>query len=82
MGIPKWSTTYGYRRIEGDSWGIDKKEAAIVRRIFNYYLQGKSLPMIAAILEKENIPGPGLQKTNQWYAHSWQILSGEKIKRQ
>jgi DNA invertase Pin-like site-specific DNA recombinase len=79
MGIPKWSTTYGYRRIEGDSWGIDKKEAAIVQRIFNYYLQGKSLPMIAAILEKENIPGPGLQKTKQWYAHSLAtILHNEK----
>ena len=77
MGIPKWTPTYGLKRISDDEWDLDPETAPIVKRVFDMYLEGKSLPQIAKILEEEKIPGPGLKKT--WYAHSIStILHNEK----
>lgn len=77
MGIPKWSTTYGYRRISKDVWEPYEPEAAVVRRVFNMYLDGHKLPEIVQALENDGIPGPG--KKNIWFAHSLStILHNEK----
>lgn len=77
MGIPKWSTTYGYRRISSDVWEPYEPEAAVVRRIFDMYLDGHKLPQIVQALEMDGIPGPGKKST--WFAHSLStILHNEK----
>lgn len=77
LGIPKWSNTYGIKRISDDEWEPDEETAPIVKRIFDMYLEGKSLPQIARILEAEKVPGPGEKKS--WYAHSIStILHNEK----
>lgn len=48
----------GYEKGEDGFPRIVKKEAAIVRRIFRQYLQGKTFSTIARLLEKDNIPAP------------------------
>lgn len=52
---------YGYRVIPGEKRGlreIEPDEAAIIRRIFNEYLLGKSPKAIAKSLNAEGVPGP------------------------
>lgn len=76
MGIPKWSLTYGLVKVDEDIWEPDEDTAPIVKRIFDYCLEGKSLPEIARILEEEKIPGPS---EKNWYPHTIsQILHNEK----
>jgi len=48
----------GYEKGEDGFPRIVEKEAAIVRRIFRQYLQGKTFSTIARLLEKDNIPAP------------------------
>lgn len=79
MGIPKWSATYGYRKVGEDDWRPDAKESKVVRRIFSEYANGKSLPAIAEALEAEKIPGPGVENNKRWYSHTIStILHNEK----
>ncbi len=48
----------GYDKGEDGMPRIIEKEAAIVRRIFRQYLQGKTFSTIARLLEKDGIPAP------------------------
>ena len=57
-GIPQWTRIYGYRSGADGRWIPQEKEAAVVRRIFGEYLEGKSLPDICRGLEREKIPSP------------------------
>jgi DNA invertase Pin-like site-specific DNA recombinase len=53
--------TFGYRRVPGKPGEreIDPEQAAIVRRIFTEYADGKPARQIAADLTAEGIPSPG-----------------------
>lgn len=82
LGIPKWSETYGYRQKEGE-WYIHEEEAEVVREIFRLYVDGWSLPMIRAELERREIKPPkGCKQENGedvWWDHSLAtILHSEK----
>jgi site-specific DNA recombinase len=59
--------SYGYRPIAGENGRLEilEDEAAVVRRIFESYITGKSPRDIAACLNKEGIPGP---KGGPWNA--------------
>ena len=54
-GIAQWTHLFGYRRTENDEWVIEESEAEIVRRIFQEYIEGSSLPEICRWLEKDGI---------------------------
>ena len=49
--------SFGYNR-DGERIIINEGQAACVKLIFDYYLQGKSLAEIKDILEGANIPSP------------------------
>jgi DNA invertase Pin-like site-specific DNA recombinase len=51
-------TAYGYTTNENKILAVDETEAEIVRRIFAYYLQGKSTLEIVDILNNEGVPAP------------------------
>ena len=54
MGIPQWSTLYGYCKGEKKGeWKIVEKEAEMIRLIFRSYVEGKSLPQICRLLEEK-----------------------------
>ena len=55
-GKPKWVNTYGYQKGGDGQYHIKEAQAAGVRRIFELYVSGRSLPQIAKQLEKEGIP--------------------------
>lgn len=58
-----YKTTLGYRKGEDGRPEIDENEARIVRRIFDEFLSGKSVRLIAESLEADEIPSPsGKQK--------------------
>jgi len=77
MGIPKWSNTYGYRKVDDDVWVPEEEEAKVVRILFNMYLEGYSIPDIIKYLESERISPPGTR--GKWYDHSIStILHNEK----
>ena len=69
----------GYEKGKDGLPKIVEKEAAIVRRIFRQYLQGKTFSTIARMLEKDGIPAPA-------GGYMWQsatvrsILTNEKYK--
>lgn len=69
----------GYERGEDGNSQIVEKEAAVVRLIYQMFLDGKSPSAIARHLTSENIPTPGSKK-------NWQprvvesILTNEKYK--
>lgn len=68
-GFSSSSCAYGYRVVRGvvDERGrpingvreIKADEAAIVRRIFEEYVNGQTLPQIVAGLNEDNVPTPG-----------------------
>ena len=81
MGIPKWSETYGYRKIKDKMWIIHKDEAKVVQLIFELYIKGMGLTKIKNHLEKNNIPAPQTKRTNtkKWWMHTLStILHNEK----
>lgn len=47
---------YGYRMLEDNTLEIVPEEAAVVRRIFEMYINGAGSSMIAATLDREGIP--------------------------
>jgi DNA invertase Pin-like site-specific DNA recombinase len=55
-GKPKWVNTYGFVKGEDGNYQIREEQAKGVRRIFELYVSGRSLPQIVAQMEKENIP--------------------------
>ncbi len=74
-----YKTTIGYRKGEDGRPEIDEDEARIVRRIFDEFLSGKSVRLIAESLEANEIPSPG---GKQKWPHSTiqSMLSNVKYK--
>jgi hypothetical protein len=54
--IPKWVATYGFQKNEDGEWIINEEQAVGVRRIFELYASGKSMPEVCRILAQEGIP--------------------------
>ncbi len=54
---------YGYRRGEDGTIQVVPEEAEVVRRIFAWAAEGKSLPWIARRLQEQNIP---TRKNGRW----------------
>jgi DNA invertase Pin-like site-specific DNA recombinase len=75
-GLAASSCTYGYRVVRGvvDGKGrnvngireIDEAAAAVIRRVYQEYIAGRSIPEIVAGLNQDGIPAPsgGLWKRN------------------
>ena len=62
-------SVYGYRRnTAGDNYEIDPEEAAVVRRIFDQYEHGVSVPQIVDGLLKDGIKPPRFEQfgTEKW----------------
>ena len=83
MADGKFSLPYaqflGYEKGEDGAPKVVEKEAAIVRRIFRQYMEGKTPSMIGRLLQKDGIPAPAGGKTWQTATvHS--ILTNEKYK--
>ena len=55
MGIVNYRSILGYDRGENGKWVINENEAAIIRRIYDDYLAGKSGAQIAKELYREGI---------------------------
>ena len=69
---------YGYR-IQGKEIVVDEKQAEIVRRIFNSYLDGQSMDKIAEQLNRENVPVRlGLENRRWMHMAISYILSNER----
>ena len=69
----------GYERGEDGNPQIVEKEAAVVRLIYQMFLDGKSPSAIARHLTAENIPTPGGKRN--WQSSVVQsILTNEKYK--
>lgn len=76
-GKGKWSLTYGYKKEGERDYIVDERTAPIVRRIFEAYYKGESLPAIVRALEKDSVPAPYGGK-NWWPKVLANILSNEK----
>jgi site-specific DNA recombinase len=75
-GKPKWVKTYGFIKGEDGEYHINEEQAKGVRRIFELYVSGRSLPEIVRILEMENIPA---MKGGKWWPKSLAtVLHNEK----
>lgn len=69
----------GYEKGEDGLPEIVEKEAAVVRRIYRLFLEGKTSSGIAKLLTEEKIPTPGGKE--RWQASTIQsILKNEKYK--
>lgn len=78
LGIPKVSKVYGYDNLERGVLSINKKNALVVKRIFNMYLKGLSTLEIAETLNRESILPP-IETGKKWYPTSVKcILQNEK----
>ena len=69
----------GYDRGEDGNLVINEEQAAVVRRIYGMFLQGRSPFAIAKVLTEEGIPTPG-GKTNWSGSTVRSILTNEKYK--
>ncbi len=75
-GKPKWVNTYGFIKGKDGEYHINEEQAKGVRRIFELYVSGHSLPEIVRILEKENIPA---MNGGRWWPKSLAtVLHNEK----
>jgi DNA invertase Pin-like site-specific DNA recombinase len=69
----------GYDRGEDGNLVVNQEQAVIVRKIYGYFLQGRSPYQIAKLLTEEGIPTPGGKKV--WgKAVVQSILTNEKYK--
>jgi site-specific DNA recombinase len=61
-----------YGEVSGHRLEIDEEKAAVVRKIFALYLEGRSLSAIAKQLHREDIPWPraGTRHRRQGWVHS------------
>ncbi len=74
-----FSNFLGYDRGENGELVLNEKQAAIVRRIYGLFLQGRSPYAIAKLLTSEGIPTPSGKKT--WCGATVKsILQNEKYK--
>lgn len=67
---------YGYDHDENGELVINFQQAKIVKKIFNWYLDGKSVIGIVKELEKENIKSP--TEKNKWQKSIETMLENEK----
>jgi len=73
----QYSRIYGYERGENDKPRVIPEQAAVVRRIFQSYLAGSSVPDIKRMLEAEGIAAAGGKP--QWSVSALQyMLRNEK----
>ncbi len=70
----------GYEKGEDGKPQIVEEEAAVVRRIYDLYLDGKSVREIARILTAGNIPTPSGKNCNWNVSTIMSILRNEKYK--
>lgn len=54
-GTARWKELYGYRLNAQGEYVIEPSEAAVVRRVFELYIRGHSVPAIARLLEAEGL---------------------------
>lgn len=74
-GIPNGFTVYGYN-VKKRNLTINEEQAAVVREIFDMYLNGKGSKVIARTLNERAIPAPGGETWHQ--ARIMKILRNEK----
>ncbi len=74
-GIPNGFTVYGYN-VKKRNLTINEKQAAVVREIFDMYLNGKGSNVIARTLNERAVPAPRGEIWHQ--ARIMQILKNEK----
>ena len=67
---------YGYQSTENDHFEIVTEQAAVVRRIFNSYLDGMSIIKIKAALESEGILSPSGKQI--WNKHTIELILTNK----
>lgn len=72
---PNRSPPLGYTLNEDRTLAINEHEAALVRRIFELYLEERSMPLVAHILNEEGITTKGGEEWSRWAVK--QILSNE-----
>ena len=78
LGIPKVSQVYGYDNLERGVLSINEEKAAVVRKIYQMYLDGTSTIEIADALNELNVPPP-IESSGQWYPNSVKcIIRNEK----
>lgn len=78
LGIPKVSRVYGYDNLERRVLSINDEKGAVVRRIFDMYLNGASTIEIAETLNEEGVKPP-IENSNEWYPNSVKcIIQNEK----
>lgn len=58
-GITQWTHVYGYRCAEDGTWYVDPEEAKVIRRVFDEYTSGRTLPQICKGLMEDGIPSSG-----------------------
>ena len=58
MGIPKWTQTYGFEKMDRNNWVIKEDEAEVIRQIFDLYLKGYTMQEIANYLELDKVTAP------------------------
>lgn len=74
-GIPNGFTVYGYN-VKKHNLTINEEQAAVVREIFDMYLNGKGSNVIARTLNEQAVPAPRGETWHQ--ARIMQILRNEK----
>ncbi|MEG2624214.1 MAG: recombinase family protein, partial [Clostridia bacterium] len=75
-GKPKWVNTYGFIKGEDGEYRIHGEQAKGVRRIFELYVSGYSMPQVSVLLEKERIPA---MNGGKWWPKSLAtVLHNEK----
>lgn len=78
LGIPKVSQVYGYDNLERGVLSVNEEKAAVVRKIYQMYLDGAATTEIADALNKLNVPPP-IESSGQWYPTSVKcIIRNEK----
>ena len=78
LGIPKVSQVYGYDNLERGVLSVNEEKAAVVRKIYQMYLDGAATTEIADALNELNVPPP-IESSGQWYPTSVKcIIRNEK----
>ena len=78
LGIPKVSQVYGYDNLERGVLSVNEEKAAVVRKIYQMYLDGAATTEIADALNELNVPPP-IESSDMWYPTSVKcILRNEK----
>ncbi|MCD8395898.1 MAG: recombinase family protein [Lachnospiraceae bacterium] len=75
-GEAKWVPLYGYKKENGEPFVPDPEKAPVVKRIFDEYYHGKSMPQIVDGLTRDGVP---TTRGGKWTSAMLdRILSNEK----